>query len=124
MTATLYLAAGIGHLVIPDKLLLITPGWVPPAREVILVTGILEIAGALALVTRPLRIPAGIALALYVVRLAGEFQARARRRRPAVHRQQLVYHGPRPILQPLIIWASLYAAGAIDWPLRARNAPR
>ena len=61
--AAFYAAAGTAHLWAPDKLLAITPSWVPFAPRVILVTGLCEIAGAVALVTKPFRRWAGIALA-------------------------------------------------------------
>src|SRR5258705_1519932 len=51
--AAFYAAAGVAHLWAPDKLLAITPSWVPFAREVIFVTGLCELAGAVALVTKP-----------------------------------------------------------------------
>ncbi|MGQ7320630.1 DoxX family protein, partial [Streptococcus suis] len=65
--AAFYAAAGLAHLWVPDKLLAITPSWVPYATQVILITGICEIAGAIALVTRPLRWWAGVAFALYAL---------------------------------------------------------
>jgi len=65
--AAFYIAAGIAHLLVPDKLLAITPAWVPFATQLILITGVCEIAGAIALVTEPLRWWAGVALALYAL---------------------------------------------------------
>jgi uncharacterized membrane protein len=65
--AAFFVAAGIAHLAVPEILLTITPDWVPFARQVIFVTGLCELAGAAALVTRPLRSFAGIALALYAL---------------------------------------------------------
>ena len=61
--AAFYAAAGIAHLWAPDKLLAITPSWVPFAPQVIFVTGVCELAGSIALVTKPLRRYAGVALA-------------------------------------------------------------
>ena len=29
-----------------------------------------------------------------------------------------LYHGPRLVLQPVIMWWALYCAGVIDWPWR------
>src|SRR3978361_73599 len=66
MTA-FYLAAGIAHLTLTDKFLLIVPDWVPLPREVVLATGICEIAGSIALTSPRLRRLAGIMLALYAV---------------------------------------------------------
>ncbi|MDI1263941.1 MAG: DoxX family protein, partial [bacterium] len=48
--AAFYAAAGAAHLWAPDKLLAITPSWVPFPSQVISVTGICEILGAAALV--------------------------------------------------------------------------
>ena len=65
--AIFYAAAGIAHLVAPDKLLAITPSWVPFAPQVVFVTGWCELIGAIALVTKPLRWWAGVALAAYAI---------------------------------------------------------
>jgi hypothetical protein len=90
-TRCLCVAAGIAHLIAPEALLAITPSRVPFAPQVILVTGLCEPAGALALVTKPLRWVGGHrARGLCALRLAGEFQACFRRDRPASHLQQLV----------------------------------
>ena len=51
--AAFYSAAGVAHLWAPDKLLAITPSWVPFAPQVIFVTGLCEIAGSVALVIAP-----------------------------------------------------------------------
>lgn len=117
--AVFFLAAGIAHLMAPDKLLAITPSWVPFAAQVILVTGGCEIAGAVALVTRPLRWWAGVALALY------SFCVWPANIKHAIDGTDLspipnswLYHGPRLALQPVIIWWALYCAGVIDWPWR------
>lgn len=67
LLAAFFAAAGYAHLTAPEKLLAITPDWVPFAPQIILITGLLEFAGALALVTRPLRTWAAFALALYTV---------------------------------------------------------
>jgi uncharacterized membrane protein len=65
--AAFYSAAGIAHLAVPDKLLAITPSWVPFAPQVVFITGLCELAGSVALVTRPLRWWAGIAMAAYAL---------------------------------------------------------
>ena len=122
--AAFFVAAGVAHLVSPEKLLAITPGWVPFAPQVILVTGLLEIAGALALVTRPLRVYAGIALALYALCV---WPANIKHAIDGIDLAGLPsswwYHGPRLAFQPVIIWWALFCAGAIDWPARrARQA--
>ncbi len=119
LLAVFFTAGGIVHLYAPDKLLLITPGWVPFPREVIIVTGVLEIIGSLALLTKPLRTWAGLALALYSLSV---WPANIKQALEAIVVPPLPdswwYHGPRLAFQPVIIWASLYASGAIDWPWR------
>ncbi|MCP9629846.1 DoxX family protein [Rhodopseudomonas palustris] len=119
--AAFFAAAGVAHLAVPDKLLAMTPGWVPFATEVILLTGLFELAAALALVTRPLRWWAGVALALYSLCVwpANIHHALGGIDIPGLP-SSWWYHGPRLAAQPLIIWASLYAGEVIDWPFRRR----
>src|SRR5699024_7971395 len=50
--ATFYVLAGMLHLAIPDKFLLIVPDWVPLPYETVLFTGVCEIAGGVALLYR------------------------------------------------------------------------
>jgi uncharacterized membrane protein len=120
--AALFAAAGVAHLAAPDKLLAITPSWVPFAPQVIFVTGLCELAGAVALVTRPLRKPAGIALAAYAVCVwpANFKHAIDQIDLPYISSSWL-YHGPRLALQPVIIWWALYCSGVIDWPSRRQR---
>jgi len=117
----IYVAAGIGHLWAPDKFLAITPSWVPFAPQVIFVTGLCELAGAVALVTRPLRWYAGIAFAAYAfcVWPANFKHAIDGIVLPPVTNSWL-YHGPRLAFQPVLIWWALYCADVIDWPWRRR----
>jgi uncharacterized membrane protein len=65
--AVLYLCAGFIHLQSPDAFLPIMPNWAPAPREVILITGVCEIAGAFGLLTRSFRWWAAVALALYAI---------------------------------------------------------
>jgi uncharacterized membrane protein len=117
--AAIYFAAGIGHLWIPEKFLAITPSWVPFAREVILLTGLCELAGAIALVTKPLRWWAGIAFAAYAlcVRPANFKHALDGVDLPYVANSWL-YHATRLAFQPVVIWWALYCSRVIDWPWR------
>ena len=62
-----YVAAGVAHLAIPEQLTKITPSWVPYAPQVIFLTGVFEFVVSIALVTRPFRHWAGIAMAVYAV---------------------------------------------------------
>ncbi len=108
--SALYLAAGIAHLTHPDSFLPIMPQIVPFPRGVILVTGICEIAGAIALhVPRLVRL-AGIMLALYALCV---WPANIKHALFAVEVAGLPtgwwYHGPRLALQPVLIWLALWA---------------
>jgi uncharacterized membrane protein len=49
LTLTRPMASGIAYLAMPEKLLLITPAWVPFARELIIASGVIEIGASLAL---------------------------------------------------------------------------
>ena len=117
--AAVYSAAGIAHLWVPDKLLAITPSWVPFAHEVIFVTGLCELLGSVALVTRPLRRWAGIAFAAYALCV---WPANFKHALDGVDLPYIanswLYHGPRLAFQPVIVWWALYCSGAIDWPWR------
>jgi uncharacterized membrane protein len=117
----IYVAAGIGHLWVPEKFLAITPSWVPFAPQVIFITGLCELAGAVALVTRPLRWYAGIAFAAYALCVwpANFKHAIDGIVLPPVTNSWL-YHGPRLAFQPVLIWWALYCADVIDWPWRRR----
>jgi uncharacterized membrane protein len=119
LLAVLFVAAGVAHLKAPDKLLKITPDWVPFAPQLIFVTGLCELAGAVALVTRPLRKAAGVALALYAVCVwpANFKHALEGVDIPGVP-SSWWYHLPRLAFQPVIVWAALFSAGVIDWPWR------
>jgi uncharacterized membrane protein len=118
-----FVAAGIAHLAIPEPFLKITPDWVPFAPQVIFVTGLCELAGAIALVTRPLRTWAGLALALYALCVwpANIKQALDHIVLPPIP-DSWWYHGPRLAMQPIIIWAALFSAGVVDWPFSTRRA--
>ncbi len=121
--AAFFAWAGYAHLARPDALLSITPDWVPFAPQLIFVTGILEFAGALALVTKPLRWWAGIALALYSLCVwPANFKHAFEAIDIAGMPSSWWYHGPRLVLQPVIIWWALFASEVIDWPWRRHQS--
>ena len=117
--AAFYIAAGIAHLVAPDKLLAITPSWVPFAPQVVFVTGLCELAGAVALVTSPWRRWAGFALAAYAICV---WPANFKHAIDGVDlpfiASSWLYHGPRLAFQPVLVWWALFSAEIIDWPWR------
>ncbi len=119
--------AGIKHLSAPAGFIAITPAWVPDAAGVVQVTGWCEIAGAVGLIVPPalLRWPrpaAGIGLALYALCVwpANINHAVNDIALGGVHLSWW-YHGPRLVLQPVLIWAGLWVGGVVDWPFRGRD---
>jgi uncharacterized membrane protein len=121
--AVFFCAAGVAHLHAPDQLLAITPAWVPFAPQVIFLTGLFEFAASVALVTRPLRRWAGIALAIYTVCVwPANIKHAVEGIDIAAIPSSWWYHGPRLLMQPVICWWALYCAGVIDWPWRRDDA--
>ena len=119
LMAAFYLAAGLLHLARPDAFLPIVPSWVPAPREIILLTGVAEIAGAIGLLIPRLRKAAGIGLALYAL---GVFPANIKHAIEGITLAGLPsswwYHAPRLAMQPVLIWWALYVGGVVDWPWR------
>ncbi|MGI4943610.1 MAG: DoxX family protein [Janthinobacterium lividum] len=123
--AAVYLAAGAFHIATPDTFLLITPGWVPLPRQVILGTGLCELAGGVGLLTRRLRRAAGVALALYAVCV---FPANVKHAIDGLPAGQVQlgwwYHVPRLAFQPVLVWWALFAGEIVDWPFARGRRPR
>ena len=122
LLALIYLVAGIAHIRSPGGFLAITPDWVPFPEQVILFTGMAEIAGAIGLLIPPklvpgLRYAAGIGLALYA------FCVYPANVNHAINNIAInggtaswLYHGPRLAFQPVFIWWALIAGDVINWP--------
>jgi uncharacterized membrane protein len=117
--AAFYAVAGLGHITMPGAFLPIVPDWVPWPREVILVTGLCELMGSVALITTRFRALAGIMLALYALCVwpANIKHAAEHIALPFIP-DSWWYHGPRLAFQPVLIWWALFCSGAIDWPWR------
>ena len=81
-----------------------------------------ELAGAAALVTKPLRKLAGFALAAYAICV---WPANFKHAIDGVDLPYIangwLYHGPRLLVQPVLVWWALYCADIIDWPWRRRD---
>jgi uncharacterized membrane protein len=109
------------HLLAADQLVAITPGWVPYPRAVVLITGMIELAGAVALLVPKLRRATGIALAIYVIAVwpANFKHAFGHIVTPPIP-DSWWYHAPRLALQPVIAWWALFSTRVIDWPFRSR----
>ena len=116
-----YLIAGVAHLTRPGGFVAITPSWAPYPTEVVALTGMAEIAGALGLQLPRLRRAAGIGLALYALCVWPANFNHAFNNIPlgGMHLGWW-YHGPRLLLQPFIIWWTLWASRTIDWPMKRK----
>ncbi|MFY8193729.1 DoxX family protein [Novosphingobium sp. B1] len=123
--ALFYFAAGVIHIAAPAPFMTIMPRWVPMPEEVVFLTGIAELLGAVGLaqgISLPLRRAAAIGLALYAVCV---FPANINHfvldmAKPG-HGAGLVYHVPRMFAQPLLVWLALWTGGVTDWPWKARH---
>lgn len=115
--ALFYGLAGVLHLRTPEAFLPIMPDWVPWPYHVVILTGLCEIAGALALLTPRLRPAAGVMLALYA---AAVFPANLKHAFGHIEVGSLPagwwYHGPRLAFQPVLVWWALFCARVVDWP--------
>ena len=119
LLAAAYLAAGVLHLRSPEPFLTITPGWVPFPEAVIRFTGIAEIAGAIGLLTPRTRRWAGMGLALYALCVwPANIKHMLDGPDIAALDNDLWYHVPRMLLQPVLIWLALWVSGVVRWPGR------
>jgi uncharacterized membrane protein len=117
--ALFYLAAGIVHLSMPNTFMPVMPDWVPAPYQIILFTGLCEVAGSIGLIIPRTRWLAGLMLGLYAiavfpVNIKHAFYGPAVVGLP----NPWLYHGPRLLLQPMLVWWALYAGGVTDWPFR------
>ena len=112
-----YLGAGILHLKSPQGFIKIVPSFVPWPAQVVWLTGFAEIAGAIGLMVPRLRKAAGIGLALYAICV---FPANINHAVNQIDIGALPnswwYHGPRFVLQPILVWCALWCSGVLDWP--------
>ena len=122
LLALFYFGAGVAHLIWPSPFLTITPAFIPLPNFVVQITGVAEIAGALALmqpVSVNLRRAAGIGLALYALCVwPANFNHMMIDLVDGNGSLPLAYHLPRLALQPVIIWLALWTGGATEWPFR------
>jgi uncharacterized membrane protein len=115
--ALVYIGFGLVHLRFPGGLLPIMPPMLPYPKEIVLITGVCEIAGGLGLLVPAVRRWAGAALALYAVCVfpANLYHAFGHVSAPGLPTSWW-YHGPRLLFQPVFVWWALYAGEVIDWP--------
>jgi uncharacterized membrane protein len=112
--AIFYGLAGVIHLVKPAPFLTIMPAWVPAPEAVVLLTGLAEILGAIGLVqpfSQRLRQAAGWGLALYALCVwPANINHFIIDMAKADGGLGLVYHVPRMIAQPVIIWLAVWVS--------------
>ena len=110
--AAFYAFAGVAHLTRPELFLPIVPDWAPFPREVVLATGVAEIAGAAGLLTSRWRRAAGLGLALYAVCV---FPANIKHAVEGVEVGGVTfswwYHAPRLALQPVLVAWAVWVGG-------------
>jgi len=123
--AIFYAFAGYLHLVRPEPFLSIMPASLPFPEQIVLWTGVAEILGAFALIqpfNLRLRRVGGIGLALYALCVwpanINHFILDMARDDGGLG---LVYHVPRMIAQPIIIWLALWV-GEVRIPQMSTKA--
>jgi uncharacterized membrane protein len=127
LLAAAYVFAGYKHITAPDAFVAITPHWVPDAPRVVLLTGWCELAGALGLSIPPrhlhwARPAAAVGLALYALCVwPANINHAVNNIAIGGLRLGWGYHGPRLLMQPVLIWLPLWAAGVVDWPFRRKR---
>lgn len=110
--APLFAAAGVVHLLRPEAFSAVMPSGIPYPREVILLTGAAELAGAAGLFVTRTRALAGIMLALYAVCVYPVNILHAVHDLSTGTGLGWAYHYPRLFAQPFICWWALAAGGA------------
>ena len=125
LLASLYAIAGVLHIVAPRPFLSIMPGGLPYPEAIVLLTGVAELIGAIALAqgwSSTLQRAGAIGLALYAVCV---FPANINHFALDMARPDnglgLAYHIPRMFAQPIIVWWALWVGGVTDWPFRRRH---
>jgi len=122
LLAIFYFIAGVAHLQNPDGFVAITPRWVPFPEELIYLTGLAEIAGAIGLFIPPLRRAAGIGLAFYALCVwPANFNHAFNNIAINGEVASWSYHGPRLAFQPVLIWWALWAGNVTNWPFRRKH---
>ena len=114
LIAVLYVVAGLFHLASPQVFLSVMPPWVPYPDAVILVTGLIELAGIIALLVPRTRRLGAIVLSVYAICVYPANIWHAVQDLSKLHPGSLwLYHAPRLFAQPFIVWWSLYAGGVV-----------
>lgn len=108
-----YGLGGIAHLLFTDAMARIVPPAVPAPRLVVIVTGVLELVAVAGLASPRWRRAAGWGLALYALCVWPANLRHAMLDLAGGTGLPIAYHLPRLLLQPLIIWWTVWASGAL-----------
>lgn len=112
--------AGVDHLLTPERYMAMIESFLPYAKEIVFITGVCEVAGALGVLWGETRRLAGICLAVYFVCV---FPANINNAINGLQvdglPQAAWYYWVRLLFQPLIIWFALLAGGVIRRPPKA-----
>ena len=116
-----FLLGGIGHFVLTDMFTSIVPSYIPFPSEFVYATGVCEIAGALAVLYKPLRHFAGlclIALAICVTPVHIHMLIDAQSPSPLL----LTILWARLLFQPVLIWI-IWFSTSLRSAKSVQNAP-
>jgi uncharacterized membrane protein len=120
--AAFMLAAGIGHLVVTDEFLGQTPTWLPLRSPIVIVSGLVEIGFALALVLLPSRRrQVGWALAAFFVLVFPGNLYQALEGTSTFALDTPAERWLRLLFQPVLVLWALWSTGA--WPRADGGTP-
>lgn len=121
--AAFLVTAGIGHFVAPETFLAQTPTWLPARLLLVYVSGVVEIALGLALVTLPRwRREVGLAVALFLIVIFPGNIHQAVAGIDAFGLDTPTARWARLAFQPVLILWALWATGV--WPWAQRGSER
>jgi uncharacterized membrane protein len=106
-----FIVGGVGHFALTPAFVSIVPPYVPFPREVVYLTGVLEIAGALALLYKPLRHIAGLCLIALTLCVT------------PVHIQMLIEAEEYAALGPAVLWGRLLFQPVLIWIIWLSTRP-
>ena len=98
-----FFLGGIGHFVLTKTFFSVVPPYVPFPLEMVYFTGVCEIAGALALLHKPLRRTAGLCLIALTICVT------------PVHIQMLIEAEKYRALGPIALWVRLLMQPILIW---------
>jgi uncharacterized membrane protein len=107
-----FIVGGVGHFVLTRTFTSIVPPYVPFPLEMVYLTGVLEIAGALALLYKRLRHIAGLCLIALTICVT------------PVHIQMLIEADKYAALGPIVLWARLLFQPVLIWIIWASTRRR